>query len=167
MSSRPYAYARATCLAFALLIGAVATLDLIPSISSAVEFGKREPLTIVTSKGNSEFKVEIADNDAQREHGLMFRRIMPADEGMLFDFKVSQPVYFWMKNTYLPLDMIFIEADGTVAHIAENTTPFSEKEVASGKEVRFVLEVNAGVSQRIGLKDGDKVQNRLMQPNAN
>jgi uncharacterized membrane protein (UPF0127 family) len=87
---------------------------------------------------------------------------MPADEGMLFDFKTPQLVYFWMKNTFLPLDMIFIRADGTIARVAENTTPFSEAVVPSETDVRFVLEINAGVSKSIGVKPGDTVINRLI-----
>jgi uncharacterized membrane protein (UPF0127 family) len=146
-----------------LLGGSVATLDLMTAGIRASEVGRQEPLTIVTVGGKSVFKVEIADNEASREEGLMYRPTMPADAGMLFDFKVTDRVYFWMKNTYIPLDMIFIRADGTVATIAENTKPLSEKTVPSEEPVRFVLEVNAGTAQRIGLKVGDKVLNRLMR----
>ncbi len=157
---------RSALVALLLLGGSVATLDLMTAGIRASEVGKQEPLTIVTSAGRFAFKVEIADNEASREEGLMFRPAMPADAGMLFDFKVTDRVYFWMKNTYIPLDMIFIRADGTVATIAANTKPLSEKTVPSEEPVRFVLELNAGTAERLGLKVGDKVLNRLMRTTA-
>ena len=93
----------------------------------------------------------------------MFRTQMARDHGMLFDFKREQPVYFWMKNTYLSLDMIFVKADGTILSIAENTTPLSEATVPSGGPVRFVFEVVAGTSKRLGIAPGDKVVHPLMR----
>ena len=82
-------------------------------------------LDIVTASGVHTFSVEMARNDAEREKGLMYRRFMPADRGMLFDFKREAPVMFWMKNTYIPLDMIFISHAGRVTHIVANAEPFS------------------------------------------
>ena len=166
MASRAYAWIRTAFLAFAIMTGSIAALGIVSTITSAVEPGKREPLTVVTDKGKTQFQVEIADTDATREEGLMFRPSVPADEGMLFDFKTTQVVYFWMKNTYASLDMIFIRDDGTVARIADHTTPLSEKTVPSGDPVRFVLEVAAGTADNIDLKPGDKVLNRLMKSSA-
>lgn len=112
---------------------------------------------VITESGNHSFTVELAETADQRARGLMFRREMAADAGMLFDFKKSGPVQFWMKNTPLSLDMVFIRENGIVANVAENTKPLSTKIVPSGGPVRYVLEVIAGTSARIGLKPGDRV----------
>lgn len=106
------------------------------------------------------FTVEIADDPVERARGLMFREQMAADHGMLFDFGTERPVAFWMKNTPLSLDMIFVEADGDIVHIAEDTVPFSEESVPSGAPVRFVFEVLAGTADRLDLDPGD----RLLHP---
>lgn len=122
-----------------------------------------EPLTIVTEGGSHVFQVEVARTDEQRARGLMFRRFMPADRGMLFDFKTEQPVMMWMRNTYIPLDMIFIARDGRVINIAENTEPLSERTIASAAPAFAVLEVNAGISRKIGLKAGDRISHPLFK----
>ena len=120
-----------------------------------------EPLEIVTASGRHVFAVEVMRTDEERARGLMFRRFMPADRGMLFDFKIEQPVLMWMKNTYIPLDMIFIARNGTVTHVAANTEPMSERTISSGPPAYAVLEVNAGVAAKIGLKPGDQVKHPL------
>ncbi|MBV8848928.1 MAG: DUF192 domain-containing protein [Methylobacteriaceae bacterium] len=97
----------------------------------------------------------------QLAQGLMFRRYMPDDRGMMFDFKTEQPVQFWMKNTYLPLDMIFISKAGKIVSIKENAEPLSEKLIPSGGPVLAVLEVNAGTAARIHAKPGDSVRASL------
>src|SRR5262245_4494417 len=91
-----------------------------------------DTLEIITSTGRHTFQVEIADNDASRERGLMDRRYMAADHGMLFEFTSDAPQSFWMKNTYIPLDMIFISPSGVATHIAANAEPLSERVVPSG-----------------------------------
>ena len=121
-------------------------------------------LEIVTAKARHGFTVEIVDTDETRAKGLMFRKDMAPDHGMLFDFRREQPVWFWMKNTYLPLDMIFTRADGTILSIATDTTPLSEATVPSGGPVRFVLEVVAGTSARLGLRPGDRLVHPRMRP---
>jgi len=118
-------------------------------------------LTIITASGPHRFAVEVMRTPAQLEKGLMFRRFLPANRGMLFDFKTEQPVMMWMKNTYISLDMIFIGKSGRVTSIAANTEPLSENIINSGGPVLAVLEVNAGTAARIGLKVGDKVQNPM------
>jgi uncharacterized membrane protein (UPF0127 family) len=133
---------------------------------AAIEAGEpmrleAEKLTIVTAQGRFEFDVEIADESFEQQRGLMFRTDLPTRRGMLFAFGKTRLVTMWMKNTPLPLDMVFLNADGTVAHIAERTTPFSEEIVSSGGEVAFALELNAGVSRLIGLKVGDRLEHRL------
>ena len=87
----------------------------------------------------------------------MFRTEMAADHGMVFDFGSERPVAFWMKNTLIPLDMIFIRDDGEVLNIAKNTTPFSDALVPSDGPVRYVLEINGGISDEIGLAPGDMI----------
>ncbi len=120
-----------------------------------------EPLTIVTKTGRYPFNVEMAATPEARSRGLMFRKSLAADYGMLFDFEAEQEQAFWMKNTYVSLDMIFIRADGTVHRIAENTTPLSLDTVPSDGKVLAVLEVVAGTARRLGLAPGDRIEHRL------
>ena len=120
--------------------------------------GELDSLEIVTATGRHVFQVEIANNDATREHGLMDRRYMAPDHGMLFEFDREEPVSFWMKNTYIPLDMIFIAPSGVVTHIAANAEPLSERVIPSGGACIAVLELNGGMAASIGLKVGDKVR---------
>jgi hypothetical protein len=127
------------------------------SASVLAQAGERDSLEIVTSTGRHAFQVEIADNDATRERGLMDRRFMAADHGMLFEFDREAPVSFWMKNTYIPLDMIFIAPSGVVTHIAANAEPLSERVIPSCSPCIAVLELNGGMAASIGLKVGDKV----------
>ena len=115
-------------------------------------------LSIITASGAHEFKVEIAANEETRETGLMNRRYMPADRGMLFEFERVAPVAFWMKNTYIPLDMIFIAPNGAVTRIVANAEPLSETTIPSGPPCIAVLELNGGATAKIGLKVGDKVR---------
>jgi uncharacterized membrane protein (UPF0127 family) len=121
-------------------------------------------LEIVTSTGVHAFSVELARNDAEREKGLMYRRFMPADRGMLFDFKREEPVMFWMKNTYIPLDMIFISRNGTVTSVAADAEPLSERLIPSGGPCYGVLELNGGVAASIAIKPGDKIRHPIFQP---
>jgi uncharacterized membrane protein (UPF0127 family) len=123
-----------------------------------------DKLEIVTASGVHDFSVELASNDAEREKGLMYRRFMPADRGMLFDFKREDSVMFWMKNTYIPLDMIFISRAGVVTGIAANAEPLSERLIPSGGPCYGVLELNGGVAASIGVKPGDKVRHRIFAP---
>jgi uncharacterized membrane protein (UPF0127 family) len=123
--------------------------------------GNLERLEIVTASGTHEFSVEVMRGGPQRERGLMFRRFLPQERGMLFDFATERPVMMWMKNTYLPLDMIFIGRAGKVVGLAENTEPLSEKIIPSGTPAYGVLEVNAGTAARIGLRIGDSVRHPL------
>ena len=124
---------------------------------------RRETVTIVTASGETEFTAEIADSEALRQRGLMFRYTLPPDRAMLFDFGEARPVGMWMKNTYIALDMIFIRADGRVAAVAENTVPHSLEVIGSEEPVLAVLEVAAGTASRIGLKPGDKVYHRIFK----
>lgn len=115
------------------------------------------PLVAVTSGGERVFTVEIADDPGEREAGLMFRRDMADDHGMLFVFEASQPLGFWMRNTVMPLDLIFIGQDGRIKAIRQGE-PFSEAVISSDEPARFVLELKAGTAQRDGIADGDLVR---------
>jgi len=114
-------------------------------------------LEIAGKNGVHVFSVEIAANDEQRARGLMFRKEMPEGHGMLFDFQREQEVAFWMKDTYIPLDMIFIRGNGRILRIVENTVPLSLQLVPSGGPVRAVLELNGGTTRKLGIAPGDQV----------
>lgn len=120
-----------------------------------------EKLTIDTKAGPVAVNIELAVTPAERAKGLMYRAQLAPDAGMLFDFEVDQPVYMWMKNTYIPLDMLFIRADGRVASIATDTTPLSTETISSGGPVRAVLELPAGTVRARGIAVGDRVRHRL------
>ncbi|OFW98188.1 MAG: hypothetical protein A3D94_19240 [Alphaproteobacteria bacterium RIFCSPHIGHO2_12_FULL_66_14] len=122
---------------------------------------KRSSLVIETGGRQLTFEVDLATNDAERSHGLMFRKSLGPYEGMLFDFHQEQPVTFWMKNTLIPLDMIFIAADGTIRHIHSNAVPLSTDTIPSKFPVRGVLEINGGNAKLLGLKPGDKVKHPI------
>ncbi|MES3028191.1 MAG: DUF192 domain-containing protein [Pseudomonadota bacterium] len=122
-----------------------------------------EALETVTPAGRTRFFVEIADNDAERERGLMFRKSLAPDRGMLFDFHTPREVAFWMRNTLIPLDIIYIRPDGTVLSIARNTTPLSEAPIPSGGPTLGVLELAGGRSAEIGLMPGDRIEHRMFK----
>lgn len=115
------------------------------------------PLIAETDKGEQIFKVEIADDQAERTAGLMYRNFLPDDQGMLFVFDQTQPVGFWMKDTPLPLDLIFIDEGGRVAGIREGK-PLSEALISPGVPVRFVLELKKGTAAKVGIEDGDVIR---------
>jgi uncharacterized membrane protein (UPF0127 family) len=114
-------------------------------------------LVLHTDTGPHSFNIEIAKTPSEKILGLMYRRSLPADAGMLFLYDRPQPVTFWMRNTYIPLDMVFIGADGRVQRIESHTEPFSLAAISSDGDVESVLELNAGTADAIGLKVGDKV----------
>ena len=131
-----------------------AFLALSAGLSQAAD---KSTVEIASKTGVHSFSVEVVDNDADRAKGLMHRRSLPEGTGMLFDFHREQDVSFWMQNTYIPLDMIFIRADGRIHRIAENTVPLSLEQVPSRGPVRGVLEVIAGTSRKLGIAPGDRV----------
>jgi len=120
-------------------------------------------LVLKTAEGDFTFEVELADTQQLRAQGLMFRQELADNKGMLFDFQEEREVAFWMRNTFIPLDMIFIAADGTVMNIHENARPQDETSIPSGFPVRFVLEIPGGRSAQIGLKAGDKMLHPLVE----
>ncbi len=144
-----------------ILIAALAALALAGRFPVAA--AERQPLEIATATGVHVFSVELAATDEERARGLMFRKELPAGQGMLFDFKRDQEVSMWMQNTYIPLDMIFIRADGRIHRIAENTEPLSTRIVSSGGPVRAVLEVIGGTARKLGIKAGDRVAHPMFR----
>lgn len=120
-----------------------------------------EALSVATPRGVRSFLVEIADTPQTREIGMMWRTEVPRGTGMLFDFHTPQPVSFWMKNTMLPLDLIFIRQNGTIARITANAVPFSLAGLPSGEPIRAVLEIGGGEAARLGLAPGQRVTHRI------
>lgn len=126
-------------------------------LTAAARAADNSVLEIASKSGVHTFTVEIADTEAAREKGLMYRRSLPEGSGMLFDFHKDQEVAFWMQNTYIPLDMIFIRGDGRILRIAENAEPLSIRQIPSGGPVRAVLEVIGGTARKLGIAPGDRV----------
>lgn len=130
----------------------------IPPASSAVaQTGTQSALDIVSGDTRHRFAVEIADDPTERSRGLMFRDSMADDAGMLFIYPREQVASFWMKNTFIPLDMLFIADDGTILQIAADVQPHTLDPVRSDMPVRAVLEINGGLSATLGVEIGDKI----------
>lgn len=108
--------------------------------------------------GQAAFNIEIADDDSERSRGLMFRESLSASAGMLFVYDTPQRAVFWMRNTLIPLDMIFADETGTVTFIHENAVPLDETPIDGGNGVKFVLEINGGLSSRLGLEVGNQIR---------
>lgn len=124
----------------------------------------RETMKLVTATATHEIAVEITETDREKAYGLMFRTSMPEKAGMLFFYSRPQEITMWMRNTYIPLDMVFIRADGVVHRIEARTEPLSESIIASRGDVVACLELAGGEAERLGLKPGDHVQHRLFKP---
>jgi len=120
-----------------------------------------QPLEIATKTGVHVFSVEMATTEEEKTTGLMYRKELAEGKGMLFDFSPEQEVSMWMKNTYIPLDMIFIRADGRILRIAENTEPLSTAIIPSRGLAKAVLEVIGGTAQKYGIQPGDRVAHLL------
>ena len=119
------------------------------------------PLIFTTASGDVSFSIEVADRDEERARGLMFRHDLPDDRGMLFIFEQTRRVAFWMKNTPLPLDLVFIGENGVVLNVSRGE-PQSTDVISPPTPVRFVLELKAGTAQKAGVADGDKVHHPLI-----
>jgi hypothetical protein len=132
----------------------VATLALV-GWGDAFESGE---VAVVTKRGRFVIAVDVASTSDERAQGLQNRRQLAAGTGMLFDFEFPQPVSMWMRNTFIPLDMVFAAESGRVVNIARNTTPFSLRNIASAGPVRWVLELNAGAATRMGIAPGDRLE---------
>jgi len=124
-----------------------------------IEFKHEGNLQIIDSVGTikKEIKIEIADNDFEQQTGLMYRKKMDTDKGMLFIFEEIKIRSFYMKNTYIPLDIIYINTDNTIINIAKNAEPLNETSLFSDTPAKYVLEINAGLSDTWGIKKGNKI----------
>jgi uncharacterized membrane protein (UPF0127 family) len=145
-----------------VLLGASLSLAAVAACAQDADIKfQKSSLVIVTANREIKFDVDMATTDAERQHGLMFRKQLGAYEGMLFDFFQEMPVSFWMKNTLIPLDMVFIAGDGTIKHVHANALPMSTDTIPSRFPVRAVLEINGGSAALLGIKPGDKVKHAI------
>jgi uncharacterized protein len=141
-------------------------LILVFLLAAAVPLGAAEPqlqqfatarLTIISADGRHDFTVELAETPAQQEQGLMFRQSLAPDAGMLFDFKQPTVATMWMRNTLIPLDMLFVDQHGRIVNIAQRAVPESDATIAAAAPVRAVIELNGGTAERLGIEPGDRV----------
>jgi uncharacterized membrane protein (UPF0127 family) len=145
------AFLRLLLVLLLLVVGASAAL------AQSLQSFPTGDLTIESASGPHKFHVEIATTPAQLEQGLMFRQSMAPDAGMLFDFKMPSPVSMWMKNTFIPLDMLFIDNGGRIINIAERAVPQSLDTITAAAPAHAVLELNGGTAARLGIRPGDRV----------
>ncbi|MES2627324.1 MAG: DUF192 domain-containing protein [Bacteroidota bacterium] len=136
-----------------------ATSPAAPVAPEAPVFREEGKLWFVSAKGDTitSIAIEIADNEAETTQGLMYRTAMDTLQGMLFSFPNEEPRAFWMKNTPLPLDIIFADANGVIGSSQNYTTPYSEAALPSKKNAKYVVEVNAGFWDKFSLKEGDRI----------
>ncbi len=130
-------------------------------LAASTRAGLAEQIVIETDRGNQAFQVEIAVTPEQRRIGLMHRKALPQNAGMLFDYGTASPATMWMKNTLIPLDMLFIRDDGRISSIAHHTTPLSLEHISSTEPVRAVLEINGGVARQLDIHAGHRVRHRI------
>jgi uncharacterized membrane protein (UPF0127 family) len=137
----------ASVLALALVGGAAAAQDCAPEV-----------LDLRDADSTLRFRVEVADTDATRAYGLMNRDELARFSGMLFVYPEAGPVAFWMRNTRIPLDMLFFDSEGRLTHVHENAIPFDETAIPGGNNVRFVLEINGGLTSDLGIELGAELR---------
>ncbi|MEE2566646.1 DUF192 domain-containing protein [Hyphobacterium marinum] len=128
---------------------------------TVIDFGAPEALSVVTGDGVLEFSVLLADEDDERARGLMFRSELGDSEGMLFDYGQPQQVSMWMRNTEIPLDIIYVDSDGEILKIFANAQPYSLRTLPSEFPVLAALEVRGGLSREAGIRPGDTVRHRI------
>lgn len=148
-----------------LLSSAVFALAMlvVPILAQEADVSDENVVVIHSGEESFSFTIEIADNDAERARGLMFREELAPDAGMLFDFSEERPVAFWMQNTLIPLDMLFIKADGTIARVHAEAVPMDRTSIPSGEPVRFVLEIPGGRAAELGIEAGDTMEHPLVE----
>jgi uncharacterized membrane protein (UPF0127 family) len=162
MITRRFLFAAAASLAALPAVRAVAQII---NPTAAQPMLPTEKMTILTHDGRKlEFTVEMAITQDQQTVGLMFRPTVPDYTGMLFDWGQSRDISMWMRNTIAPLDMLFITADGVISHIAEHTVPQSLAVISGGGPVRATVEIAAGAAEKLDIRVGDHVQNRIFGP---
>jgi len=138
--------------AFSMLLVALA-----PGAYAQLQTFPKAELTVVSTGGPHKFTVEVATTPGQMEQGLMFRQSLPADAGMIFDYGVPSMAAMWMKNTLIPLDMLFVDQRGRIINIHERAVPGSLEPIAAAAPARAVIELNGGTAARLGIKPGDRV----------
>lgn len=155
---------RGAALGAALL--AVVFALLVVGLAQSAHAMRLEKLKLVTQGGERLIDVEVTETPAEKAQGLMFRTRLPDTSGMLFFYETPQEITMWMRNTYIPLDMVFIRADGVVHRIETMTEPLSERIIGSGGDVTACLELAGGAAARLGLQPGDRVEHRFFKPAA-
>jgi uncharacterized membrane protein (UPF0127 family) len=150
----PYVCQRAGALLSLLLIAAC-------FFTSSVEAMRREDMKLHTAKGVKVISVEITETQEEKMKGLMYRPSLPDNQGMIFAYDPPREITMWMRNTYIPLDMVFIRPDGVIHRIEAWTRPFSEEIIASKGDVAACLELAGGAAERMGLKPGDRVEHSM------
>ncbi len=143
--------------ALALLVGTVTGCSKSAATDPAIGASESSPLSIQTAKGERKFRIEVARTSEEQAKGLMFRESLSSSAGMIFPMIPPREASFWMKNTLIPLDMIFIRSDGSIARIEPNTVPQSLEPVYSGEAVGAVLEIAGGEAAKQGIAEGDRV----------
>jgi uncharacterized membrane protein (UPF0127 family) len=141
----------------------VAALVLVAVASAGRADGALSRLTIEGTSGRHAFMVEVARTVEERAQGLMYRRSLAPDRGMIFDFGAEADIAMWMRNTYIPLDMLFVRADGVIHRVQRDTVPFSEETISAGAPVRYVVELPAGTAKRLGIDRGDRVLHEIIE----
>jgi uncharacterized membrane protein (UPF0127 family) len=149
---------------FFIIVSALGSLGTVHSDENKDVVFKRSELIVVSASNSHHFRIELAKSAAALRRGLMERRRMDDDAGMLFDYSTPKKINMWMKNTFIPLDMLFIDKFGKIVRIVENTTPLSIDTIASLDLVLAVLELNGGTAKRLSIKLGDKVIHDIFQP---
>jgi uncharacterized protein len=139
-----------------LLLPLLLAVDASASLAQLAQFPTAS-LSIVTAAGPHKFTVEVATTPEQMEQGLMFRQHLAVDAGMLFDFQVPSMATMWMKNTLIPLDMLFVGGDGRIINIHERAVPGSPATIGAAAPARAVIELNGGTAARLGIRPGDRV----------
>ncbi|PWE18016.1 hypothetical protein DDZ18_05440 [Marinicauda salina] len=148
--------------AFAFATASAAAQPVDPTARDAVvEYGGPEPVVVETDAGPVRFSAEIADTPASRQRGMMWRESIAPDEAMLFDFGQVRPVTIWMRNTLIPLDIVYIRADGTIAKVVAHAQPRSLRQLPSDFPVIGVLEIAGGRAAQAGIAPGDLVRHAM------
>jgi uncharacterized membrane protein (UPF0127 family) len=140
-----------------LVLVALLLSALVSQPAGALETFKTSELTILTAGGPHKFTIELAITGPEREQGLMFRRSLAPDAGMLFDMDLPTSITMWMKNTFIPLDMLFLDPGGRIVDIHERAVPQSTDIISTRAPARYVIELNGGTAERLGIKIGDRV----------
>ncbi|MCW9045575.1 MAG: DUF192 domain-containing protein [Alphaproteobacteria bacterium] len=147
---------------FFALILLIQLFSLNPTKADEVTF-PIDQIEIQTSSDLISMSVELALTTSQQAKGLMHRKALPQEQGMLFDFGVEKPILMWMKNTYISLDMIFVGKDGRIIAIEEKTTPMSEKIITIDQPAKAVLEINGGLASQLNIQVGDRIQHSMFE----